>query len=493
MLTTRPKAANWLWLILLVLSLCASAAAQNFSDEDGALPGESSSNPKSNPARAGERLSDSSSGANSLVISNAGTDEHGIDWKHLLLDSGSFLLCSHTYRILTEGTTRRSFSEPFFPNYAASVSNLHGWADGDPFMVNYVGHPMQGAVSGFIWQHNDRAFRTVEFGRNRRYWKERLRGMAFAYAYSVQFEIGPVSEASIGHIQSFYPQLGFVDHVITPTVGTGWAIAEDAADRIIIQRFEAHFGNPVLRMVVRSGLNPARSFANFTEGQAPWHREDRPGVFKPFPNAETWAALSQQRMLSKPVDPPPGVAPFEFTFHGTYRDYQQNSGAGGCLGGGGTAQFRVAAEWQMLLNVDGCKMLGFKQNWSGDTLLFATGPRWTPQIPGARWTPHLQALVGGTKLTQEYNNPILQAEVAGWKPNTDEGRAAKHDYYNTDWDTVGFAVQAGAGVDYKLTAALALTVGDLQYVHSWTNDINGVNYRNAIQFTSGLVVRMGTW
>ncbi len=493
MLTTRPKAANWLWLILLVLSLCASATAQNFSDEDDAMPGESSSNPKSNPARAGERLSDSSSGANSLVISNAGTDEHGIDWKHLLLDSGSFLLCSHTYRILTEGTTRRSFSEPFFPNYAASVSNLHGWADGDPFMVNYVGHPMQGAVSGFIWQHNDRAFRTVEFGRNRRYWKERLRGMAFAYAYSVQFEIGPVSEASIGHIQSFYPQLGFVDHVITPTVGTGWAIAEDAADRIIIQRFEAHFGNPVLRMVVRSGLNPARSFANFTEGQAPWHREDRPGVFKPFPNAETWAALSQQRMLSKPVDPPPGVAPFEFTFHGTYRDYLQNSGASGCLGGGGTAQFRVAAEWQMLLNVDGCKMLGFKQNWSGDTLLFATGPRWTPQIPGARWTPHLQALVGGTKLTQEYNNPILQAEVAGWKPNTDEGRAAKHDYYNTDWDTVGFAVQAGAGVDYKLTAALALTIGDLQYVHSWTNDINGVNYRNAIQFTSGLVVRMGTW
>ena len=485
--------ADLLLLVLLVLSLSAGAAAQNAFEAEDAIPGESSSNPETSTAHAREGLSDASSGANSLVISTAATAEHGIDWKHLLLDSGSFLLCSHTYRILTEGTTRRSFREPFFPNYGAAVSNLHGWADGDPFMVNYVGHPMQGAVSGFIWQHNDRAFRTVEFGRNRRYWKERLRGMAFAYVYSVQFEIGPVSEASIGHIQSYYPQLGFVDHVITPTVGTGWAVAEDAVDRIIIQRFEAHFGNPVLRMIVRTGLNPARGFANFVEGQAPWHREDRPGVFKPFPNPETWAAISQQRMVSKPVNPPPGVAPFEFTFHGAYRDYLQNSGAGGCVGGGGTAQFRVAAEWQMLLNVDGCKMLGFKQNWSGDTLMFAIGPRWTPQIPGARWTSHLQALVGGTKLTQEFNNPVLQAEVADWKPNTDESRAAKHAFYSADWDTIGFTVQAGGGVDYKLTAALALTVGDFQYAHTWTSDINGVSYRNALQFTSGLVLRMGTW
>ena len=86
----------------------------------------------------------------------------------------------------------------------------------------------------------------MEFGRNRRYWKEKMRGMAFAYVYSVQFEIGPISEASIGHIQSFYPQLGFVDHVITPTVGTGWAIAEDAMDRMVIQRLEAEGGESLV-------------------------------------------------------------------------------------------------------------------------------------------------------------------------------------------------------------------------------------------------------
>ena len=69
----------------------------------------------------------------------------------------------------------------------------------------------------------------------------------------------------------------------------------------------------------------------------------------------------------------------------------------------------------------------------------------------------------------------------------------KHAFYSADWDTIGFTVQAGGGVDYKLTAALALTVGDFQYAHTWTSDINGVSYRNALQFTSGLVLRMGTW
>ena len=48
-----------------------------------------------------------------------------------------------------------------------SVLNLHGWADGDPFYVNYVGHPMQGAVAGRIWLLHDPRYRKAEFGRSR--------------------------------------------------------------------------------------------------------------------------------------------------------------------------------------------------------------------------------------------------------------------------------------------------------------------------------------
>jgi hypothetical protein len=73
---------------------------------------------------------------------------------------------------------------PFFKGWIQSAGNLHGWADGDKFYVNYVGHSMQGAVSGLIWAHNDRDYRMAGFGRNSYYWKSRLRAAAFTYLYS---------------------------------------------------------------------------------------------------------------------------------------------------------------------------------------------------------------------------------------------------------------------------------------------------------------------
>jgi hypothetical protein len=48
-------------------------------------------------------------------------------------------------------------------------------------------------------------------------------------------------------------------------------------------------------------------------------------------------------------------------------------------------------------------------------------------------------------------------------------------------------------VDYKINNALAFRVASLEYSHSWTQDLNGVNYQNGLQVTTGLVLRMGTW
>ena len=104
-------------------------------------------------------------------------------------------------------------------------------ADGDEFYVNYVGHPMEGAVSGFLWAQNDRAYRRAEFGKSAAYWNGRLRAAGFAWVFSTQFEIGPLSEASIGGIQAQWPQQGFVDHIIAPSIGMGWMIAERNALR----------------------------------------------------------------------------------------------------------------------------------------------------------------------------------------------------------------------------------------------------------------------
>ena len=53
---------------------------------------------------------------------------------------------------------------------------------GDEFYVNYVGHPMQGCVVGFLWVGSDVHYRHAEFGKSPVYWKSRLRAAAFAWA-----------------------------------------------------------------------------------------------------------------------------------------------------------------------------------------------------------------------------------------------------------------------------------------------------------------------
>jgi len=180
-------------------------------------------------ARAVPMESDASENAVPGEISTQSIEAAGrsgmVQWGSLLKESLVFLSIQHSFRLATDKETRARGGGSFFGGYIDSVANLRGWGDGDPFIVNYVGHPLQGAIAGFIWLKNDPQYRSAEIGRNSRYWKGRLRAMAFAGVYSEAFEIGPVSEASIGHVQKSYPQQGFVDHVITPTVGTGWMIA----------------------------------------------------------------------------------------------------------------------------------------------------------------------------------------------------------------------------------------------------------------------------
>jgi hypothetical protein len=210
-----------------------------------------------------------------------GSEPTSFQWKPALLQSGLFLGFQHGFRLATEDATRGELKGPFFRDWSRSVRNLQGWDDGDPFIVNYVGHPMMGAVSGYIAVQNDPMYKRSTFGRNSRYWKSRLRALAFSTLYSTQFEIGPVSEASIGNVQLHPPENGMCDFVVTPTVGLGWQIAEDALDRVLVRRIESSTDAVWVRIIARGMLNPARSFANLLRWKAPWYRDDRGGVLRP--------------------------------------------------------------------------------------------------------------------------------------------------------------------------------------------------------------------
>lgn len=204
----------------------------------------------------------------------------GFQWKDAIKQSAYFLGIMHGFRMATEKGSRAELVGPFFKDYFRSVRNLRGWDDGDPFLVNYIGHPMQGAVSGFIQVQNDSAGRTLDPAFSRAYRNSRLKALGWAALNSAQFEIGLLSEASIGNIgiRPYRKQrnpMAWVDLVVTPTMGTAWLVGEDMLDRYLVARLENLIDNRIARVLMRTFLNPTRSMANIVAGKRPWHRAGR--------------------------------------------------------------------------------------------------------------------------------------------------------------------------------------------------------------------------
>jgi hypothetical protein len=402
----------------------------------------------------------------------------GVQWKPLFKDSFRFLLLENAFRYATERATRDP-DVPYFRGYLDAVGALHGWADGDEFYVNYVGHPMQGAVAGYIWTLNDTKYRNVNFGRDPDYWKSRLRAGAFAWAYSEWTEIGPVmSEAAIGNIQAFFPQQGFVDHVVTPAIGLGWMIAEDAMDQYVVRFVERRTQNRVVRVLVRGGANPSRSLANVLSGEWPWARpRDREGTIIVQPKVD-----KRQKAERKP-----GVAPFEFAANA----YAFAGSTGSCAGGGATAAFRISPEWQIVADINGCKMNALDKNLTGDSLTYMAGPRWTPPN-SSRLVPYFQILGGGNKLTQELAFPQEEVYLNNLAKSTGSA-PPDHSQYTQQFEHNGFAMAVGSGLDVHLNPALSLRLIGLEYMRSWAVGLPGFASPKGLQVKAGIAVRMGNW
>jgi hypothetical protein len=198
------------------------------------------------------------------------TDLH-FRWGLAVKQSLLFLSVQHGYA-LTQPKTRRDLRGNFFKDYGRSVRSLHGWEDGGRFFTNYVAHPMQGSLMGFVQVQNDPAGAPLRFGRAGNYWRSRAKALAWSAACSTQFEIGPVSQASIGNV-GLHGKQTYVDLVMTPTAGIGMLIAEDALDRYVIERLERRSHNKYVRIFSRMTLNPTRTAANLLRFKKPWHRD----------------------------------------------------------------------------------------------------------------------------------------------------------------------------------------------------------------------------
>jgi hypothetical protein len=193
-----------------------------------------------------------------------------------------FTVVQHLFR-LQEEKTRRELAGPFLSDWFKSVSHLGGdWSDhGKPF-ANYAAHPMGGAVYAHIYRQNDRFRRELEVGEPG-YGGMVLRALLFSAIISVQFELGPLSEASIGNVGMRDPRkMAWGDLVITPVLGTAWMVGEDLIDEKLLKRMDGQ--QIVFRNTVRFFLNPSRTAANLSRGKWPWYRtrdldgDRRPGA-----------------------------------------------------------------------------------------------------------------------------------------------------------------------------------------------------------------------
>ncbi len=194
-------------------------------------------------------------------------------WKPALLESGFYLSIQHASRMVQE-KTRRELGGPFWRDYLDSASNIHTWSDGDGILTNYVGHPMMGAVAGYIQIFNDPRGSRMEFNpRSKRYWNSRLKALAWSAAYSTQYELGPISEASIGNVGKVPPTMAVTDLVVTPLGGFGLIVLEDFLDKRFLSRWGQ--GGSVKARTLRLILNPNRSLANLLRWKRPSYREGR--------------------------------------------------------------------------------------------------------------------------------------------------------------------------------------------------------------------------
>jgi hypothetical protein len=221
------------------------------------------------------------------------TNSDKFQLKQALIQSVNVTLFQHAWRFAWDPSMRYLLiHKPFFHDWGASYTDYHmdRWSDGDNFVVNDVGHPLEGAAYGRVFLQNDpQSF--VPIAMHNGYWKSRFQSLAWMVIWSAQFEVGPLSETDLGNQGGFNyvngcgtslaclnepnakanltNDTGWTDFIITPTVGLGWIIGEDAIDRFIvtpIARNHRILGGRVLR----SALEPSRSYAALFSGKFPW-------------------------------------------------------------------------------------------------------------------------------------------------------------------------------------------------------------------------------
>jgi hypothetical protein len=222
----------------------------------------------------------------------------------MLWQSLAFQGVENVYRLITDANMRRlTADKPYWADYFASLNqwNMRRWWDGDDFLVDYIGHPMEGGVASFIEIQNSPRQRLARFGTSHEYWRSRFLGLMWATVYSTQQKIGPLGEAALGSdggityplncpypcktykpgVTKYTNNTGWTDFIATPVIGSIWVLLEDILDKEVSDRLQHGDMNAVFPKIVRGAINPTRTMANAMRWRKPWYRDFQHEVPQP--------------------------------------------------------------------------------------------------------------------------------------------------------------------------------------------------------------------
>ncbi len=249
-------------------------------------------------------------------------------WRQLLISSIAFNAFQNAGNLYTgywyrHETTHGKWFQRWFDSDLGWDWNH--WTDGNPVMDQYVGHPMMGSITNYLWIQNDPQGATLKIGEPG-YWKSRMRATAFTTAYHFEWKFGPFGEAGVGHIGDHATHrvngqlrndTGVVELVTTPVGGLLWTMAEDVLDKHVVQRFEETPRGP-LALLFMSFLTPSRATANILRWRPPWYRDEREVKANSFwsdppgpedVGAEMDEASNPVSGVAPPANPSRGVQP----------------------------------------------------------------------------------------------------------------------------------------------------------------------------------------
>ncbi|HXY52612.1 MAG TPA: hypothetical protein VEI01_24415 [Terriglobales bacterium] len=133
-------------------------------------------------------------------------------------------------------------------------------------------------------------------------------------------------------------------------------------------------------------------------------------------------------------------------------------------------------------------------NQSGDSLFYGGGLRWTPRA-AHRVSPYLQMMLGGKKVTHETVDKALRTKLLGeWNDGSGTlPHYPKRSDYSVEITNNGPALGFGGGVDWVVVRPFAWRLVNVEYCHTWMNNVVMIQPQNALRVSMGAVLRIGTW